>query len=334
MKNILFATTAIVAAGAASTASAAEWETTVGGYYFLGLAVADGPGTDGNNGVGVLRDGEFVVEGNLTADNGLLFTAHVEVEAFTSGDQIDENWGAVRGSFGRVKIGGDDDAAYAYSTAGGIIYAPGARIGTYDTFRLVDQVAFSVASNSSDDIGIHYDSPNFSGFQVGATYIPNVNSDAAGDTNNPSFANGDFYSVGALYDGDFGNFGFKLGGGYFDNTGGAAGNNDGYVVGATVSAAGFSLAGLFEDDDIGEEYVIGAQYATGPWTVAGSYTLDEFSGGDNDIAAGWVTYAIAPGVLGTVGVEYASTDSGAAAGRPDLDSDGDFGGLAFLTLRF
>ena len=129
MKKVLFATTAIVAAGLTTSANAAEWETGVSGYYFLGLALSDANGQDG---LGILRDGEIHVNGRLTADNGLTFRARVELESFTSGDQIDENWGSIGGSFGTLLIGSNDDAVYNNHV--GVIYAPGARVGYYDEF--------------------------------------------------------------------------------------------------------------------------------------------------------------------------------------------------------
>lgn len=330
MKKLLYSTTAIIAAGFASTATAAEWETTVGGYMFLGLATSDSPSQDD---IGVLRDGEIIFDGRLTADNGLVFAAHVELEAYTTGDQIDENWGAVRGSFGRIKIGGDDDAQYAYNV--GTIYAPGGRIGYYDQFGLTQAAGvgfqfYTRPGRGLDDVGIHYDSPNFSGFQIGLSYIPDTNTDGANDTQNAAYSNQDFYAIGAQYKGEFGDFGYGLSGGYSDRDGS---NNEIITVGANASFAGFTVAGTFEDDIGGDEYAIGAQYATGPWTIAGGYTDSESASRfpdpgtpiDVQIAAGWVTYLVAPGVSLTAGVEYAEDNQA---------NQKDFGGLAYMSLRF
>lgn len=331
MKKILFATTAIVAAGFTSAATAAEWETTVGGYYFIGLGLSD---SDFEDGVGVLRDGEVSIDGTLTADNGVVFAAHFEIEANTSADQIDENWGAVRGSFGRIKIGGDDDAMYNYQV--GTIYAPGARVGYYDQFCITNACnngpnggSFLAPFRGSDQIGIHYDTPNFNGFQLGFSYIPDAGTDGTpgtdgvNDNNVINFAEDNFYSIGANYQGDFGDFGFGLSGGYADSD---ASNGDAWNVGTNVSFGGFTVAGLYEDDPgTGEEYALGAQYATGPWTVAGGYagSIDRQPGSESGQAAAWVTYALAPGVLMTGAIEYA--DNGPAE---------NLGGLAFMTLRF
>ena len=319
MKKILFATSALVAAGLTTSANAAEWETGVSGYYFLGLALSDSAAQDG---VGVLRDGEFHVNGRLTADNGITFRARIEVEAFTSGDQIDENWGRVEGSFGSLMIGSNDTVGYENGV--GIIYAPGARIGYADSFALTSAagVNFSPAYGiGRDSIGIHYSSPDFMGFQIHGTYQPNGNNDGSGDTNNPSFeGTGELWNIAAGYNGDFGDFSFGISGQYadIDNT-----PDEQLNIAARVGFSGFTVAGFYEDDFGVDEFAIGAQYSTGPWTIAGGYSDRESAA---SFASGWVTYAMAPGVLVTGGVEYADVKGDGVSG--------DFGGLGYLTLRF
>lgn len=323
MKKILLATSALVAAGLASTASAAEWQTGVSGYYFLGVGITD---SDAQDGIGVLRDGEFHVNGRLTADNGLTFRARIEVEAHTSGDQIDENWGSVGGSFGTLMIGGNDSVGYEQVNGAGIIYAPGARIGYADSFALTSAagVGFSPFNGTAvDGLGIHYSSPSFFGFQVHGTYIPSLSADGGGDGNNPVFSAGDeLWSLAANYAGDFGDFSFGIAGHYTDIEGV---DSEQLGIGANVGFSGFTVAGFYEEDFVGNDFGIGLQYTTGPWTVAGGWGSSSDSNSNNDIVSGWVTYTAAPGVLFTVGLEYAD-DAG-------TDQE-DFGGLAFMTLRF
>ncbi|MGB0506376.1 MAG: porin [Pikeienuella sp.] len=321
MKKALFATTAIVAAGLASAASAAEWSTSVNGYWFVGMSVTDNS-IGANDGAGVLRDGEIHFRSSLKADNGLTFTSRVELEAFTTGDQIDENWASVSGSFGTVMIGGNDDQSYNHNV--GILYAPGARIGYYDAFGLNTGAGGANRFTNGpaagvDPLGIHYTTPNFNGFSAGVTYIPNTGADNAGDTNFPANSNQNFWALGANYSGDFDGFGFGVSAGYTDSEGN---NNETWTIGANVSAAGFTLAGTFEDDQT-EEYAIGVQYKTGPITVAAGYS--DGQGADEQTIAGWLTYAIAPGVSGTVAVEHFDDNQAGVEG---------IGGLAYLALSF
>ena len=323
MKKALIATTALVAAGFATTATAAEWSTNVTGYYFLGLGASDNSNADG---IGVLRDGEAHVRAKLVADNGITFQARIELEAFTSGDQIDENYGTISGSFGTILIGANDSAAYNNHV--GTIYAPGARIGYYDSFRLFGGAGtngtFSDPGVANDDIAIHYTSPSMSGFKVYGSYHPDANTDGGGDSNNPVFENGDYWTAGASYNGNFGDVGFGLSAGYTDDFGGT----DTINIGANVSASGFTVAGTYNIDNPAgannkaDTVAVGAQYSTGPWTIGGGSRDHE---GLGEQGAAWVTYGLAPGVLFTAGVEYSDAD--AAAGS-------DFGGLAYLTMRF
>lgn len=317
MKKIILATTAIAALGVAGGAQAAEWTAGVSGYMQIGV------GFDGNeDGVGILRDGEIHFKAKLVADNGITFDARVELEATTTTDTIDENWARVGGSFGSIKIGGDDSAKGAYNN--GVIYAPGARVGYYDAFGLNSGTSMFGIAGNSDAIGIHYDSPSFMGFSFGATYIPQAGTDSGSDVGSrPVFeqdaAGDNFFAFGAAYSGNVGDFGFGISAAYSD----ADQVDDAYHIAGNVSFSGFKIAGGFEDDGT-DEFYIGASYSTGPWTVAGGYSTDEAAGKDPEIFAGWVSYALAPGVKGTVGFEY----------EDSATVDEEVAGLAYLQLNF
>lgn len=318
MKKVLLATTAIVALGATS-AAAAEWSAGVNGYVQIGLGFADD-----TEGVGVLRDGEIHFNASMTADNGITFRSRVELESTTNGDQIDENWASVGGSWGTIKVGGDDSAKGAYNN--GVIYSPGARIGYYDGFGDLSNVQGGISGNS-DAIGIHYDSPSFMGFRVGASYQPNAGTDGAGDSGVTVFevdAPGDnAVSIGASYSGSFDDFGFGISAAYRD----ADKVDETWHVAGNVSAAGFTLAGGYEENSSSsEDYYIGARYSTGPWTVAGGYGVVETNGApDAETFAAWVAYAVAPGVTAAAGIEH---------GDDDAANDSNMSGLAWLVMSF
>ena len=182
MKKFLFGTTAIAAVAMAGVASAKDVELGLGGYMRVGAAYvsepeAAGAGDEDENFV-LLRDGEIHFKGKGTLDNGLTIEARVELEAFTTGDQIDENWVRVSSSFGQIMIGGNDNAAinagYVGFTStfinhanadGTYVFTPG-NVGTY---------------NQEDDIGIHYYTPTIAGFQVGVSYQPDDDNDGDDD---------------------------------------------------------------------------------------------------------------------------------------------------------
>ena len=321
MKKILLASTAL--AFASSAAMAAEAVTgSVGGYMFMGVGLSDA-NSSGDTELGVLRDSEIHLKFSGSSDNGLTFDGRVELEAGTTSDQIDENWGRVRGSFGEVLIGSNDTAGDRYGDVG-IIYGPGARIAYFDGFA-VNQLPQGGSADGIDALGIHYATPNFSGFTAAISYHPNGDTDDTRDSfygfssqgpgNSPNDIK-EIISVAANYRGDFESFGFAVGGDY--TVADEDDNLEVWSLGAEVSFSGFTVGLHYEKDetetglDGDEDWAIGAEYKTGPWTFGGGYSFSENAprangkGGTSDIdsLAGWVVYDISPGVRWTAGVEY------------------------------
>lgn len=347
MKKILCATTALVAVGFAGSANAAEPLTaSLGGYMYIGGGYSD---VDANSGVGILRDGEIYANITGSSDNGLTFNGHVQFEAFSSADPVDENWGEVEGSFGAVRFGSDDHASY--NTAVGLAFFQGAHINVYDNFVEAGG-GFRSNNRFSDVIGLHYYTPRISGFQAALSYHPNGGNDGANDSNsmetNDDGAAGsatDVISIGANYTGEFGMTSLGLSAGYDyvdDLNGSAAGDTDGdgFSFGASIGAAGFTLGGFYQSalDNVGtdtDDYVASLTYGTGPWTFGAQYGYfeqDMNGGGDQYKLAGWGEYQLAPGVDFGVGAEYQDTDGGTAQGA-FANSEG-FAVMAIMGLSF
>lgn len=349
MKKIFLATTAITALSVAGAANAAEWSAGIGGYMQIGVAF---DGTDDVDGIGILRDGEIHAKAKLVADNGLTFDARVEFEATSQGDRscddavadladgetgsdvascsgggddIDENWARVSGSFGSIKIGGDDSAKNAYNN--GVIYSPGARVGYYDAFGLVAGSDQGGVAGAGDDVGIHYDSPNWMGFSFGASYIPDRTADNNGeDSGVPVYesdnAGDEFWSIGAAYSGSFNDVGVGISAAIGD----AEDQDSVWHIAGNVSFSGFTIAGGYEEDSSDQdEFYIGARYSTGPWTVAGGYSNTDIDDAeDTEVIAGWVSYAAAPGVTANVGIVHEDSEG----------VDSEMAGLAWITMGF
>ncbi|MEO1687162.1 MAG: porin [Pseudomonadota bacterium] len=324
MKKILFATTAL--AFTAGAAIAAEKPVgSVGGYMFMGAGLSDS-NTDNDTEIGILRDGEIHLKWKGSSDNGLTFDGRIELEAFTASDQIDENWGRVSGSFGSVLIGSNDTAADNFGDVG-ILYGPGARLAYYDGFGVVPT---EFSDDAGDALGIRYATPSISGFTAAASYHPNGSTEGANDTGYGFASRGiagaakDIYSLAANYSGDFGGFSLGVGADYT-----AADDNSArevWSIGAEVGTAGFTLAVHYESNEAAnsEDIAIGAQYKTGPWTVAGGYVFsDQGASSDIDSFGGWVTYALSPGVTAAAGIEYG--DSG------NVDA---YNALTYLAINF
>lgn len=321
MKKVLIATTALVVAGTAGAAYAADpVSVSVRGYMHAGIGYEDVDG-QGSADAGVMRDGEIHFRARGSSDNGLTFQARVELEAFTSSDQIDENWVSVEGAFGRVLFGGDDHASYNLAT--GTRFTKGAKIGWYDDFGEAN-VAGSYLTNNrfSDTMSIQYYTPEIAGLLAGISYHPAGGVDGAADTvvmaKSINGTPNDVISVGLNYNADFGGFGVRLSGGYdYVNSGLPAGaDDDGFSVGAQVTAAGFTVGGLYAEGvgltSTDGEFVINGSYNTGPWRVDLGYSLGfEVGGTNNDsqkFGAG-VGYALAPGVTTSVGIETLDADA-------------------------
>ena len=286
-------------------AQAAEpLKASVRGYMFAGVGYRDNglpKGAGGQEDIGIMRDGEIHFRVSGSSDNGLTFGARVELEAFTSGDQIDENYVDIGGSWGRVRIGGEDPAANNLAT--GILYAPGAKIGHWDSFNESGAPGEGSQNVFSDDIGIWYRTPNFNGFIAEVSYQPNSGSDGGGDTNVLSLGGQDQISVGLnyRYEGDQFAFQGSFGYSYADRP---VGDFDQWGVGAQAEFGGFIVGGYWQKVDKGgdeDDWVVNAAYSTGPWTFGAGWSL---SGGiDTNKYAGWATYALAPGVTATLAAE-------------------------------
>ena len=217
MKKQLMATTALVAGGLiAGVAQAAEpIKLSLGGYITTGLTVRDQdnvatPATSPSNRAGgddrnystvattnaagatvnvptttdlgmtdQFYEGEIFFVGETTLDNGIKIGVNIQLEAYTSADQVDEHYIYVQGGFGRLVVGAENSASYlmhysAPSPTGGQFgadspnllpfRAPAASaIGSVRTFMQL----------TSDANKITYYTPRFApGFQFGVSYAP------------------------------------------------------------------------------------------------------------------------------------------------------------------
>ena len=379
MKNLLYGTTALVGAGMVFAGPAAaqngpEWNVSVNGYinevFGFGDVDDDHPGGVGErnfNGTGHFDDGEIHFNGLITLDNGIDVGFQVQLEAFTSGDQIDENYAFVSGSFGRIVLGSENSASY--------LMHPGApNVGVpinsgWITVFIDNNTSFATGFRhpsistfndwGNDDNRVTYFSPRVGGFQVGASYTPCVTGNGTG-ANFPAICtdgNGaagaaegtDQLSVGANFSQDFNGVSFSIGAGWStitdENTAVfPSGSPDQFQGGISVGYAGFSVGGSIakqdDDEDTSQDglgWDVGASYSTGPWSVGITYLASSTRGpngaGDRgeqvlDAAEAGVEYALGPGVTTSASVLYA--DWQAENGN---DTDGLIGALG-LHLSF
>ena len=341
MKKAILGTTALVAVGAlaATSASAAEKiKLGLGGYFQSTYFYQDSDepaGTPSRASDRVTHEGEVFFTGETTLDNGIKFGVNIQLEAYTTSDQIDETYIYVDGSFGRILVGSEDSAAYLmhYTSPNPtpMFYADSPNI--YPS----GQVITTRPNMFADTDKITYFTPRFVGFQLGASYIPDGTSETANVGNSqyqaPNIDNGldRGWSVGANYVNKFGGVDVAASAVYqeADTTiglGGPAGKDQyEYAFGLSVGFAGFTVgAGYGVDRNIGgvnnvdsDQWSAGVKYGAGPWSVGVQYAsqTNEAPGvADFDMDT-WViggTYDLGPGITAFGGLQIDDNDLAAS----------------------
>lgn len=202
MNKQLLASTAIVAAGmlmAAPQASAAGKTVKLGlkGYMeqLVGISFdrADNEATTarGNSKTSLdqMTESEIHFKGSGKLDNGITIIADVQLEVSGSpGNIIDEQYLIVRGGFGQLTLGSEDNAGHLMTI--GYSGSWGTGVGQSLTFDTADWIGLATGINpggrfdgtlndvrlrslDNDSSKISYFTPRFNGFQLGASYIPN-----------------------------------------------------------------------------------------------------------------------------------------------------------------
>lgn len=313
MKKVLLGTSAIALIGAASSANAAEWEVRVGGYMEQHVAYADvdvsGFSGDEFNGVDVKQDAEIHFKPKITLDNGLQIGVDIQLEGNTSGDQIDESFLFIQGSFGEILLGNENSAGYkmTYSapdvsfvnvnspSTTAFIPFSGAVSNDNDNSGVVGDVAGEVVSvgddifrgtlgstfieneRNNDAARITYFTPRFAGFQIGVSYARDGfdDSNAQINTDNPG-ALSDIFDLGANYVNSFGGFDVAVSGRYGIASRQGASNPEVFGAGINLGYAGFTVGGSFAEqndsaDADGRAFDVGVSYETGPWGFSFTY---------------------------------------------------------------
>jgi len=235
MKNYLLGTTAIVAAGMLAVTGPAHAQAKksgpikigISGYMEQWVGVADNDdendGVNTNTGFDEQADAELWFTGSTTLDNGIKVGVRIELEGNTDGgpanqtshDQIDESSMYVQGSFGRINLGGADNAAMAmhfqafdigignFDAQAKWVQDPTERIGIQGLERGVrfntiwGRTAPTLDDSHADKIT--YYTPRVEGFQFGVSWIPNFDEDNSGSIASVSNGYHDGLAVGANF---------------------------------------------------------------------------------------------------------------------------------------
>ena len=292
MNKLLIGTAA--AALFVSPAVAGPMAVTVGGYYNSVVYSQDVDGTDTRD-IGIHNDAEIIFKGKGKAKNGMEIGFQVQLEAEGSGesDHIDENYIYVKGDFGKVEIGAENNAAYKQQ-----VMAP-KFLGwkTYDNnFKTWSQVSDfdkpHLDGVESDALKINYYSPKINGFQFSYSLTPDA-SDTSGDTGlYDASGKGSSTAMGVKYSGKIS--GMKVAASYgineLDEDTGVDPRED-TAIGLSVSSGDVTVGGTsFTKDANGTEtnvlhYGIAYKLSKGHTVGLAMHTQDKDGGADVDIMA-------------------------------------------------
>ncbi|WP_025897347.1 porin [Sneathiella glossodoripedis] len=320
MKKVILGTTALVAASAltAGTASAAEKIKLGLGGYLQTSFVAASYDTGDQLSNDIRHEGEVFFMGSTTLDNGLTFGVNIQLEARESGDQVDETYMYVDGSFGRILMGSENSSSYLmhYASPSPVpawgLASPNANASGFTT-------PSTYTNDISDSDKLTYFTPRFGGFQFGVSYTPDGDSETAGakvysDIEDEG-ATDEAYSLGANFNHKFGSVGFKASLGWEHSESTTAEDQDEYSAGVGLDVAGFSIGAAYKltdndgnvDDEERHDYNIGLTYGQGPWKVGIQYagvTLDDASDGQLDAIVVGGQYTLGPGITAFGGVQF------------------------------
>lgn len=331
MNKLLMGTAA--AALLISPAAAGPMGITVGGYYNSVVYSQDVDGLETRN-LGIHNDAEIIFKGKAKANNGLEIGFQVQLEAEGSGesDHIDENYIYVKGDFGKVELGAENNAAYKMQVTAPKPFGWKTFDNNFKTWGNASNFDKPLLDGvESDALKINYYSPKVSGFQIGYSITPDA-SDKSGDSalyvENDT---GSSTALGVSYSGKIG--GLKVKASYGVNTldedPGVAEREDS-AMGVSVSSGKITVGGnTFTKDANGSETDVlhyGVQYKLSKATTLGvvMHNQEAPNGDKTDITAIGGSTKIGAGTKLTYTFETVSDD---------VDGDSTFIGTGLL-LKF
>jgi len=374
MNKQLLASTALVAAGVLMTASQASagvvklglhgyMEQIVGFAFDRQDAEATAAAANSITSLDQLTESEIHFKGSGKLDNGISIIADIQLEITGSpGNIIDEQYLIVRGGFGQLTLGSEDNAAsamtlgYSGSWATGVgrnnnLHVPGWFADPASTTTSPAYVAIQQFENDSSKIS--YFTPRFSGVQVGASYIPNFTQQTSTTGGGKALKSGGGYhegwAIGINYSGKMNKAGVGIAAGFLtaesDGTNGTETattykNTDDMkvwkVAGKLTVGPIKVAAGIVSSDDVttttnsrdGVMYDIGARYTMGANSYSLTYAHGEMAAakgnGDEEESHFMASYArsLGAGVKWTANIMNIDVQDDVATGTANAETSG------------
>ncbi|WP_169566026.1 porin [Sneathiella limimaris] len=325
MKKLILGTSALVAAStlaAAPTSAAEKIKLGLSGYLQTSFVVADYDSGD-QLPTDIRHEGEVHFTGETTLDNGLTFGVNIQLEARTTGDQVDETYMYVEGSFGRINIGSENSASYLMHYASP---SPVPAWGLNDPNA--EAAGFTTPATSATEVSdadkITYFTPRFSGFQLGVSFTPDGDEETGTGASpyaviKDEGAEDEAYSIGANYTGKFSGVALNASLGYDLITRTTSDDTDEISAGFNVGIAGFTFGAGYKytDNDGGtddlerQDLNLGVTYGQGPWEIGVQYAyVEEDDAADGELNAVVVggNYVLGPGITAFGGVQFFDGD--------------------------
>jgi outer membrane protein OmpU len=362
-QRLLLGSTALVGAGillaGAPPAKAAGMQVKLSGYteFEVGGATKDTYNNSNHNqNYSFFMDNEVHIEATATSDSGVTYGSYLEIEIGSNSDaaqngnvSVDEVNLFFSGNFGRVELGQQDGAEDVM-----FVGAEDAQSGTGGIDGDTSNLAVIInVQNTGDATKATYFTPRVAGFQLGASFSPNTQSQF-GQTDEGGQK--DAISVGGNWVGAFGGADLTLsavgissqGNNRVGNTN-SNGNVKDYSVGGVLGFGGLSfgvtwgqlLDGIASTKDTGlrvgngTSWLSGSlQYSFGP--ASASVGVDQnWLDGQKDLTVLVVSadYGIMPGVTLKGDVSYNTNDPGANAGDPQ-NPDPTLAGVASVQIDY
>jgi outer membrane protein OmpU len=350
MNKQLLASTALVAAGVlmtASQASAAGKTVKLGlhGYMTQMIGVAfdrsDNEATtaraNSKTSFDQQSESEIHFKGSGKLDNGITIIADVQLEVTGSpGNIIDEQYMIVRGGFGQLILGSEDNAGHLMTIGYSGSWATG--VGQNLTFHPTNFVSLASGINAAarhdgtlnnvtlrsldnDSSKISYFTPRFSGFQVGASYIPNfqqqTSTGSGGSIAGKSGLYHEGWAIGANYTGKFNKVGIGVAVGYL--TAESSGGESADVENTTGQT--------WQNDDDMTSISGAIRIDVGPFRVAAAVKRNEdVVNGAGGVGNGVQSSRSLDGVLFDVGARYKMGAHMMSIGYRNGRMEGEMGG--------
>ena len=291
-------------------AAEAKFDVTVRGNFTAAYGVVDENEDDGSSGdmrqnQALNQDAEVHFRFEQTLDNGLVAGGRVELEgathngtappaSFSAGeDQIDERWGYLRGGFGELRFGDEDDVrklkALVAPEAAAPFFGVNSPMFSFNNLVPANQAAATnttLPNLENDSAKILYFTPSFGGFQLGVSYAPDGTQDrfqgGTGGTQEAQVSNA--VSIAGDYTGEFGGVKVSADVGYSRGDM-EIGNASPSILGGGVNirfgafAVGGSIAFTDLDTGVNDErtvFDIGGTYTMGPTGVSVAWSHGEY----------------------------------------------------------